>query len=48
MSTPYDAMPLAALSKILDQVSAAYRAREAADAASKAQRDLVRVVGQAG
>ena len=38
MSTPYDAMPLAALSKILDQVSAAYRAREAADADTKAQR----------
>ena len=38
MSTPYDAMPLAELSKILDQVSAAYRAREAADADTKAQR----------
>ena len=38
MSTPYDAMPLAELSKILDEVSAAYRAREAADADTKAQR----------
>lgn len=38
MSTPYDAMPLAKLSKILDEVSAAYRAREAADADTKAQR----------
>ena len=38
MSTPYDTMPLAELSKILDEVSAAYRAREAADAASKARR----------
>ena len=38
MSTPYDTMPLAELSKILDQVSAAYRAREAADADTKAQR----------
>ena len=38
MSTPYDAMPLAKLSKILDEVSAAYRAREAADAAAETQR----------
>ena len=38
MSTPYDTMPLAELSKILSEVSAAYRAREAADAAAEAQR----------
>ena len=38
MSTPYDTMPLAELGKILDEVSAAYRAREAADADSKARR----------
>ena len=38
MSTPYDTMPLAELSKILTEVSAAYRAREAADAAAEAQR----------
>ena len=38
MSTPYDTMPLAELSKILSKVSAAYRAREAADAAAEAQR----------
>ena len=38
MSTPYDTMPLAELSKILNQVSAAYRTREAADADTKAQR----------
>ena len=38
MSTPYDAMPLAELSKTLSEVSAAYRAREAADADTKAQR----------
>ena len=38
MSTPCDAMPLAELSKTLSEVSAAYRAREAADADTKAQR----------
>ena len=38
MSTPYDTMPLAELSKILSEVSAAYRAREAADAAAETQR----------
>ena len=38
MSTPYDTMPLAELSKTLSEVSAAYRAREAADAAAEAQR----------
>ena len=38
MSTPYDTMPLAELGKILDEVSAAYRAREAADAAAETQR----------
>ena len=38
MSTPCDAMPLAELSKTLSEVSAAYRAREAADAAAEAQR----------
>ena len=47
MSTPCDAMPLAELSKTLDEVSAAYRAREAADAAAEAQRKQ-RIVGQAG
>mgnify|MGYP003413980474 FL=1 len=38
MSTPYDAMPLAELGKILNEISAAYRAREAADAAAETQR----------
>ena len=38
MSTPYDTMPLAELGKILNEVSAAYRAREAADAAAETQR----------
>ena len=38
MSTPYDAMPLAELGKILNEISAAYRAREAADADTKARR----------
>lgn len=38
MSTPYDTMPLAKLGKILNEISAAYRAREAADADTKAQR----------
>ena len=38
MSTPYDTMPLAELGKILTEVSAVYRAREAADAAAEAQR----------
>ena len=47
MSTPYDTMPLAELGKILDEVSAAYRTREAADADSKARRRQ-RIVGQAG
>ena len=47
MSTPYDTMPLAELSKTLNEVSAAYRAREAADADSKARRRQ-RIVGQAG
>ena len=38
MSTPYDTMPLAELGKILNEISAAYRAREAADAAAETQR----------
>ena len=38
MSIDYSAMPLAELSKILSEASAAYRAREAADAAAEAQR----------
>ena len=38
MNTPYDTMPLAELGKILNEISAAYRAREAADADTKARR----------